>query len=204
MFKEKKAFTFIELVISTVISAIVLLIIFWAVADSIKEISYSIKYSNVLVSYNSLFSKINNYRNIFKSWSILINNTDWTWNDVLILNNTDWSNWVIFWVINKDTMKLEENSNYQYYNDKIIWYRNLSEQEIIDLNLNSLEVYNYTFYNDKIFEELKIKDFQLDLYNSWSIIELTLGVNVPFHEWLKWKKFSEIWSVNIKKIVLDF
>lgn len=198
------AFTFVELIVATTISAIVLLLTFWFVANTIGEISYSIKHSKILISYNELFEKLNNYRNVFLSWAVLIDNATWMWNDVLLLSNLDSSDGVVFWVVNRDTMKLEQNARYLYYYEKVLWYRKLSQFELSELAWDKNKVYDYSFYEDKLFENLKIKDFQLSLYNSWTSFEGALQINLDYKKVHDGKKFTSIWSQNINKFNLSF
>ncbi len=204
MLKIKKAFTIVELIIATVISAIVLLLIFALISNTIWEISYSVEESRFLTSYNELFVKLKEYRNLYTSWTILIDNEYWSWSDVLIFDNWIWWQGVIFWVVDKQTMQIESISNYSIYRDKVMWYRFLSEWEVSELKSNPTKVYDYLFYEDKCFNELKIKDFQLTSYNSWSVIEADIGFIVPFEEWLINTNFNNIWSENIRKIISNF
>jgi len=122
----KKAFSLVELIIAIVISSIVLLLIFTLISSSIEDISYSVDESGFFTSYNELSSKLGEYKHLYTSWTVLIDNDYWTWSDILILDNWVWTKWVIFWIVNKQTMKVELNWLYLYYGDKVIWYRGLS------------------------------------------------------------------------------
>jgi len=44
--------------------------------------------------------------------------------------------------------------------------RYLTEENLSDIGTSSGIIYDYSFYDDKIFEDLVIKDFQANIYNT--------------------------------------
>ena len=202
---NKKAFTLAELLVAMTISVIIIFFIWNFVINSLNEIRSSNNESNFLESFEDFKFTLNNYRNTFLSWSILIDNT-WTWSDVLMLKSLDKSKWIILWVVNKTTMKLENTQEkYNTYYDKVIWYRDLSNSEIIELENSETQVYSYVFFNDKLFNNIKIIDFQLDFFNQNKILEMNIKVNKDYKESLNWISFDNFdHNANSKSFNLSF
>ena len=155
------AFTLLELIVSLLIWTIVLIYTFSFVWDTIAELSKSNRQSKILSSFYEFNTKLNNYRNLFVSSEILIDNDFWDGSDILLLRNPSNNLWVIFWVVNKNFMKLENISDYDTYYYKVLWYWELSNGELSDILSNPSNAYNYTFYSDKLFDGFTLKDFQL-------------------------------------------
>ncbi len=203
-YKSNNWFTLIEIIISIVISVIVLMFLFKILSDIIDEVSYNNNQSEILSSYNDFFNKLDGYKSVFLSGNLLIDNNLWIWNDVLMLKNKESTKWVLFWIVRKDTLKIEQNTGYLYIYDKVMAYREISDIEITDLETTPLNVYNYIFYEDKLFKALRIKDFQVDYYNSWNIININLWVNIWYIKWQNGELFTDIWTENIIKYNLNF
>jgi hypothetical protein len=121
-----------------------------------------------------------------------------------MLKNNKSTKWVLFWVVRKDNLKLETNSEYDYIYDRVLWYREVSSGEILDLETTPTNVFDYLFFEDKLFDALKVKDFQVDYYNSWTILNIDLWINVWYMKWLDWELFTDLWTDDIINYNLNF
>ena len=113
--------------------------------------------------------------------------------ETLMLKDVYWTKWLLFWVVNQDNMKLQED---YLYDKNVLWYRLLSQTEITSIESDNSEIYNLNFYNDKIYDYLKIKDFQLEFYNSWTILDLNVSVLYKFQTLDFWKSFTWVYLDN--------
>ena len=75
MYFHKKAFTLAELIIAIAISVMVLFFITTFISDSIANIGTSNNQIAFLSNFEDLKVKLNNYKAIYTSGSVLINNT---------------------------------------------------------------------------------------------------------------------------------
>lgn len=201
---SQKAFTLVELIVAVVISSIILVVVFSYVSETMRAISYSLKVSEFMTSYQDFTTQLDNYRKIYDYNEIVIDNAKWDGNDVLLLTNWSQESWVLFGVVNAESMQLERNVLYPIYNDKIIWYRELTQQDIIDIDSDAQVVYDYDFFRDKVFEDIKMKDFQALLFNSWSLVDLNLYVNMDYLPWLNGSDFIDISDEYIEKFNINF
>jgi len=200
---NKNGFTFVELLVSVTISVIIFIIIFSFVIDSITNLSKSNKKAQILSNFYNIYTTISEYRNDFTSWSLIIDNTLWNWNDVALIKNIYNDKWIIFWIIDTESMKLESWSLYKTYSHKVFWYKLLSLSELTSIQTNSWEVYNLSFKNATIFET-PAKTFQSDFFNSWSIFLVDLELPMiysPEYNWLLW---SDIPKSNYDLLKLSF
>ncbi len=207
MKKNEKWFTFVELIVSIILSAIIFLFLMNFISKTFAEISYSKNKSKIITQIYEFESIINNIREKYSSGYILKNNESWTWSDILLLRSWVWEfkkQWYIFAMISNDNLTIDWSWNVDNIGDKVFAYKNISEYEMDLLTSNLNNVYNFKFNRDKVFTELKLKDFQLDLYNNWGLIEAIFFINTLYRKSLDWKKYSEIWTENIEKILLTF
>jgi hypothetical protein len=174
------------------------------IANSLVEIADSNaewRFQEDFVNFNGV---LNNYRNIFLTGSILIDNTG-TGSDILILTNFDKSAGIILWVVDKGTMQVEYiESEYNRYYDKVIWYRDLSASEIVELESDPTQVQHYSFFSDKLFDEIKVVDFQLEFYNNGEVIDVNMEVNKDYKSDLNGTSMSDLELNIIKKYNLNF
>ena len=201
---NRSALTLVELVIAITISVIVMFFIGNFIANSLVEIADSNaewRFQEDFVNFNGV---LNNYRNIFLTGSILIDNTG-TGSDILILTNFDKSAGIILWVVDKGTMQVEYiESEYNRYYDKVIWYRDLSASEIVELESDPTQVQHYSFFSDKLFDEIKVVDFQLEFYNNGEVIDVNMEVNKDYKSDLNGTSISDLELNIIKKYNLNF
>ncbi len=205
-FKNKKAMTLVELIIAVIIWAVVLIIIFNFVADNSKELKNSRERTWV---YEDLFSFKNDLNKKTRWWYIgwtwIIDLDEGVWYDVLMLTNEDKTKGLLYWVVDINTMKLDDPAEYNIYKNKVIWYRLLSENEIIEIESDPNKVYEKIFFKDKLYPMLFTKDFQVDYYNSGLILDLNISVWANYLTSLNWSKIDNVIKKDdIIKFNLDF
>lgn len=195
------AFTLAEVVIASLISGIILSLIFiflWDISNWIVDS----KNETILMSRLYDFSnKLNNYRNIYTTWAILINNTS-TWSDVFLMRDVTWTNGILLWTVKLENQKLDTDNT--IYADKWVWFRKVSSSELALIDSDVNNVYDFIFLDDQIYTDLKVQDMILESYNSWAIYDLSLVVDMNFQNSLVWQFWQDLPRDNLKKINLDF
>ena len=204
-FISKKALTLVELVISITISSVVMLIVLTFVADSIETVISSNKKTEI---YEDLFQFKNEF-NKYARWGyiqqdLITTSLTETQSSIMLLQNIDETKGVIFGVVDKDSMSIEDYTTHAIYSDKVLWYRNLSELELTNINADPSGIYDLKFFPDKLFEWLKMKDFQMEIYNSWSIIDMNLEVLLYYNDSNNGILLSDINPEDIIDINLNF
>ena len=112
---------------------------------------------------------------------------------------------MIVGVVDKNLLKIEKKDEaYDTYYDKAIGYRSVSSTEITDLLADSGAIYNLRFFEDKVFSSLRVKDLQMDLYNSGSIINIDLELVMDYNQSLVGKKWPSLKSEEYFKTNLNF
>ena len=179
-FKLNIWFTVVELIISMSISVIIFLSVFYFVTNWLSDIEESNSKTKIV---DQVFSFRNELNKLIRSWYINYSKVWNSQNSVLLLKNVENNRWILLWVVDKDTMKIQED--YVYWNN-VIWYRLLSEQEVINIESTWSIVYSLNFYKDEIFDLIMVKDFNIELYNSEEIIDLYLSTFI-------YKNNSDFW-----------
>lgn len=205
-FTNKKAMTLTELVIAVMVWAVVLIIIFNFVADNSKELKDSRERTGVFEDVFKLKDDLNRKtRWWYYNGTWIIDLDEWVWYDVLMLTNDDDSTWFLYWVVDTISMKLEDPAEYNIYKNKVIWYRSLSQNEITEINADPNKVYDKIFFKDKLYSMLFAKDFQVDYYNDWVILDLNISVWANYLPSLDWVAIDTIVkNDNLIKFNLDF
>jgi len=203
--KVKKAFTLVELIVAVTISAIILLFLMSFIADTFNEIAYSNKKTKLLINLYEVEDRFKTLKQQYLSGIILKDNIEWVWSDIILLRTLptepiQW--WYIFAQVEEDTLRIDNSSNVNTISKKVLGYRKISSSEL--LALNSTNVYDLKFNLDEIFPNIYLKDFQVELYNSWTIIQISLHVNLDYNIELNWWKYSNIWNESIEKIIFNF
>ncbi len=203
----KKAFTLIELTVSVLISAIILIFLMIFLADTFNEIAYSNKKTKLLIEFYELENQLKNIKEQYLSGVILKDNIKWEWSDVILLKTSplepiQWG--YIFAQVNKTSFKIDTDKNVDTVWEKVLGYKKISSIQLTELLLDANKVYNYEFNLDEIFPNILLKDFQAKLYNSWKIFDIFLEVNLNYKKQLNWSKYSEIWNESIEKIIFNF
>ena len=198
---KKIAFSMSEVIVATFISAIVLSFIFIFLSNISDWIANTKKEAKIISSFYDFTYKLNNYSNIYTSGSILINNS-WTWSDVFLMKDIEWENGILFWAINIDDLKIDTDTT--IYENRVVWYRKISSDELADIDSDINNVYDYIFHEDNIFHDLKVYDFILISYNSWTIFDLSMIVNLDFQNSLVWQSWADLPREDFKKFNIDF
>lgn len=194
--KQKNAFTLIELIISIIISSIIFFIIFTFIVDSLNEIDYSNSRTELVNEVFSFRDKLNR----FIKWGYI--NMSEVWNsdfNTLMLKDLYSQEWVLFWVVDKDTYKLKKD--YLYWNN-VIWYRLLSGTEIASIEADNQEIYNLSFFPDKLYNSLIVRDFDVDFFNSWAILDLDFSLMYFLNDSYIWESFT--WVVIKPEDIIKF
>ncbi len=205
-FKQKKAMTLTELVIAVMVWAVILVIIFNFVADNGKELQDSRERTWV---FQDIFKLKDDLNKKTRWWyyvgTWIIDLDKGVWYDVLMLTNDDSTKGYLYWVVDTNTMKLDWTWDYDIYWDKVIWYRSLSKNEITEISSNPNKVYEKKFFKDKLYPMLFSKDFQVDYYNTWTILDLNLTIWSKYLPSLDWTKISSVIKKDdLIKFNLDF
>lgn len=183
-FKINSWLSMVELIVSLWISTIIFLIVFMFINRWLSEVDNSINKTNIVDQVFIFNNDVNNY---IKSWYNIYNVIWNTQNKILFLKNLENNRWIIIWVINQLTMKLQ--SDYTYW-DNYIWYRLLSEQEVVDVELDQTEIYNMSFHKDKLYNLVMVKDLELNLYNNEEIVDLYFSTFTFNNSELYWKSLT--------------
>jgi len=200
-----KWFTFVELIVALILSSIIFLFLMNFISKTFTEISFSKSKTNMVSSIYEFEDKVLDIREKYSSGFILIDNDSWTWSDVFILRNDNVNNWwYIIAQVNYDLLSIDWSNNVDIIWNKVLALRKISIEELQDLLLVPNWVYSYIFNKDELYENIKLKDLQFDLYNSWNLIEMSFFINPAYKIKLDWEKYSEIWIKEIEKIVLNF
>lgn len=204
-FISKKALTLVELVISITVSSVVMLIVLSFVADSIETVIWSNKKTEV---YEDLFKFKNQFNKYARGWyvqqDLIATSASGSQSSIMFMQNDDSTKWVVFGVVNKETMTIEDYTRHSIYYDKVIGYRDLSEFEITSINADPSYIYNLNFFHDKLYDGLKIKDFQMQEYNSWTIIDMNLDILLYYNDSNKWLLLSDINPEDVINVNLIF
>ena len=155
-------------------------------SDTILAISRASAHSKFLKDFYS-------FSTIFNSWKFqIIHDYSEQWGyDVAVLTTLKKESWVLIGVVDLDRLKLSLENQANIYHNSVLWYRSLSESEITDIISDASVVYDYDFFWDKLFPNFNLRDFQLQMYNSWSIIDMRLSIFPDYQEQLN----GETWEV---------
>lgn len=194
----KKAFTLTEIIVATLISTIILWLIFVFLWDVLENIAQSKSDSKIITWLYDLNVKLDNYRDIYSTGWILIDNSVWVWNDVFLMENVNWTSWVLFWAVDADSKKIIKDSS--IYSNKIFWFRIVSASEIASIKSNPNLVYDLNFRNENLFYNLVVKDLQLNSFN-WGLI---YNINLVLVNYYKSELDGEKWDILNKDDLREF
>ena len=192
-FQNKNAMTLVELIIGVSISAAIIIIVSFFITSSVEDLADSSVMTESIdkgfLFRDTLDRSIRGWYGVFTLY--------WTWSrSIILLENNDRTDWIIYWIVDWSTKKLE--TEYLYW-DKFIWYRKISWIELGDIQTNSWVIYDYSFFIDKIYKGMRIKDFQANLYNNWSILDLNMSIVMIKDENNFWLNFNDFildqWSI---------
>lgn len=200
-FIKNKAFTLAEVVIATFISWIILSFIFIFLGDISSWIAESKKETVLMYDFYDFTYKLNNYRNVYITWWIIVDNTS-TWSDVFLMRDVTWENWILIWAVNLEDNKLDIDNT--IYENRWIWFRKLSTEELTDVDADVSVLYDLIFQKDYIYSDLKVQNISFESYNSWEIFEINVLINNEFQNNLVWQYWSDLPRDNLKKFNIDF
>lgn len=195
---NKKAFTFIEILISTFISAIILSLIFKFLFVIYDEIDRNKNNINFINSTYILKNKVTTFSNKFNSWALLIDND---WSDVFLFKNNLETDWVLMAIVNMNTNKIDVNT--WVYDNKTVWFRLVSENEITDINAEPSVVLNYEFMDDMLIKDFYAWFLDIKIFNT-NIYDLELSVTSKYRDLFIWKELSELPSGIYRKFNINF
>jgi len=203
----KKAFTLVELLVSITISVIILFIVVVFLTNVFDEITYTNNKTTILSELYNVETAFKNTKNEYLSGNILIDNDVDKWTDVLLFRTLSWANnqkWFVFAMVNLDTMKIDWKNNAWVIWDKYLWFRKLSDFELNKIDWNVDSVYDIKFNYDEIFKNMNLQNFQVELYNSGSIYESEIYIDINHKDELNWILYENNWNSKIEKILFDF
>lgn len=200
--KSNKAFSLTEVLVATFIWAIILWFISIFLWDILDNMSKSKKEIKALTTYFDFSNKLVNYKDIYNTWSIFIDNDTASWSDLFIMKNSLGDSWILFWVVNLTNYKIDlDNSTYK---NTWIGFRYLSSDDINNIDNDQNLVYGLLFQKSNVYSDLNIKDMQIASYNSGSLFDMNLFVNVDYQNSLEWELWKNLPKDNLFKFNLNF
>lgn len=193
-FFNKKAFTLWELITSLVIIWVIITIIFVFVTSSVKNLAENTIKTNSIDWWLSFQKTLQSFVNSWYSTGEIISVTG-TSNGVLYLKKPDLSAWVLIWIVNLDDKKIQPQ--YVYW-DNFIGYRELSKDEVEEINEDESVAFDKIFQLDKLFLNLRAKDFELEWYNNWDLINVKISIVNKFDDFFG-EKFDDL---NIENLII--
>lgn len=203
--KNLRWFTFVELIVSMFISSLLLWSVFYFISANVEDIFLSNQRTEFYSTINDFRNEILNISSVYNSWSIVYNNAVWSWSDALLLQSKVRSDGYLIWVVYQWKILIWYNA-YNAYGDKNIWYVRVSSWQIATFASWATYLNQIIFDDNHVFDKLKVRDFQADLYNSWNIINMDLTLLQSYVSSLDWLSRSDPtlkWT-NFFKINLDF
>lgn len=205
-FNNKKAITLIELITTITISWILFLIIFVFMTDSVEQlVNNDVKISSIdeWFTFKDVMWRFVRWWYSDAQVFTWITDPSYTWttipnpNNVLYLKKLDSTEWMLLWIVSLDTHKLQRN--YVYW-DNFLWYRFLSVAEMAAIDTDNSLIYTKIFSDDKIFKNLRMKDFNAQIYNYWYLLDIYFSVINLFDDSLFYKDFADFY---VDKLVID-
>jgi len=201
---KKAWFTLVELMVALSISALVLLVIFNFITDTIVQLVETNRKSQFLWDFARFTGRMNSHMSTFSNTSILIDQSDTVWQDVLLLKNIEWNAGMVWWVVDASTFKLLPNSKYGKYENAVMWYRLISSAELADITATPTNIYNYSFFWDKTFSDFKVKKFQTEYFNGTDILSIDLSIETTYEPELLWIDWSTLPTENLFEVNINF
>lgn len=205
-FNNKTAITLIELITTIAISWILFLIIFVFITDSVEElVDNDVKIWSIdeWFTFKDVIWRFVRwgYSNVTVfTW---ITDPAYTWttkpnpNHVLYLKTLDLEKGILIGIVNLDSKLIQRN--YTYW-DNFLWYRYLSVEEMSEIDTNTWKIFDKKFTNDKIFQNIRMRDFRVETYNWWYLVDVYFSVINLFDDSLLGKDFADFF---VDKLVID-
>jgi len=187
--------TLTELIVSITITVIFFGGIFYFLSETLLGFEQNTTKSNFLNDFYEFLPTLEN-------WNFTVLSTDWY--HIWLLESPVSGDWIIIWVINKDTLQLITPENKNTYLPAIIWYRQVTASEILSIQSNPISVYSLLFQRDSLFETSYINNFELYSYNSWTLHEILFEVFPLYYPNLNGVLKTELAIENKSKYSLVF
>lgn len=200
----KKWFTLLELIVAITISALVLIIIFHFVSDTVIQLAETNKKTRFLGDFARFTGQFNVHTSTFPDKQILINEPISIGYDVLLLKNIDGTAAMLWGVVDGETGKLVSNADYDVYKNAVLWYRLISSVELLDITATPSLAYNYEFFGDKTFLDFTVKSFQVEYFNSTDIINIDLDIGTNFEEDLVGLSWNTLPQDSLFEVNMNF
>lgn len=171
-----------------VISAIVLGGILFFVSSSLVNLADS-------RGKSLFFQEIYSFRQIFqdKKLTVLVDASTGSGSDILLFSNEEEAaGGIVFGVVNVTSQTLMSTGSANSYQNTALAYREVSSDEIADINLDLESVYNLRFFPDKIFSNLHTKELQVTPYNLGELHDIEYTFFTHFSPDLLGSQWSEI------------
>ncbi|MFK7780063.1 MAG: hypothetical protein QM490_02850, partial [Candidatus Gracilibacteria bacterium] len=153
-----------------------------------------------LSSFYDFTNKLNNYRNVYITGGILIDNVDGS--DIFLIEDVLGKNGILFGPVRLYDSKL--NVDNVVYENKGIGFRKISSAEMLEIEADVNVVYNYFFQKDQIFPNLKTQDMYFVKYNSGNIYDLTLILDLNFQISLVGQLWENLPKGTLRKYNINF
>jgi len=112
--------------------------------------------------------------------------------DVAMLTSIDETSWVLVGVVDRQRSQLSQTSQGDIYHESVLWYRPISSTEITNIQGDGTIVYDYDFFLDNLFTRFNIRDFQLQSFNSWAVVEMKLDIFPLYNPTYAWESWNNI------------
>jgi hypothetical protein len=148
-----------------------------------------------------------NFSKLYDSWSVIVEGSG-SYGAALLMKS-DKSSGVLIGIV-KDggswsLSKLDAPGDKNIYGKKVIAYQKLAPTQITTVLANTGSIYDINFYDEGLFKHLLVTDFSIIPYNSGSIFEYTLKIEVPYYP--KFEGMSRLDAdlpVSMFSFTLDF
>lgn len=171
-------------------------------SDTILAISRASAHSKFLKEFYSFTTILDKgVLQIVHGWP---DDTSYNGFDVAMLTNLDESSGILIWVVDLDSYQLSGTSQLDIYHNSVLWYRSLSEDEISAIGVDSDVVFDYSFFGDKLFTNFHLRNFQLQMYNSWATMDMYLHIFPNYQEILKWENWNGLPKDELFEYSLTF
>lgn len=187
--------TLTELIVSITITVIFFGGIFYFLSETLLGFEQNTTKSNFLNGFYEFLPTLEN-------WDFTVFSTDWY--HIWLLESPVSGDWIIIWVIDKDTLQLITPENKNTYLPAIIWYRRVTASEILSIQSNPISIYSLLFQRDSLFESFYINNFELYSYNSWTLHEILFEVFPLYYPNLNGVLKTELVIDNKSKYSLVF
>ncbi|NVP17604.1 prepilin-type N-terminal cleavage/methylation domain-containing protein [Candidatus Gracilibacteria bacterium] len=204
--KNNKAITLVELITTIAISGILFLIIFVFITDSVEQlVDNEVKISSVDEAFTFKDTMGRFVRGGYGEAYVFTGITESSYtgtttinpNHVLYLKKFHGNEGILVGIVNLNTKRLQRNYT---YGDNFLGYRYLSQEEMDQIDANRDVIFTKEFGLDKVFQNLRMKDFQVGVYNDGYIIDIYFSVINLFDDKLFGKDFADFF---IDRLVID-